>query len=58
MEKSPFGGFSWLHKQICAERSFAHTAEADGASSCEGYFVHWRGLSGLGSSTVTGRKPK
>lgn len=58
MAKSPFGGFSWLHNQTCAESSLVHTAGADGASSCEVYFVCWRGLNGLDLSTVTGREIK
>lgn len=56
MEKSPCGGFSWLHSQACAVCSLVHTDGADGASSCEGYFAHWHGPSGLGWLTVIGRK--
>ena len=56
MEKSPSGGFSWLHSSTCAEQWFAHTAGAGGASSCGGYSVRWRAQNGSGWLTVTGRE--
>lgn len=52
LKRSPYGGSSWLQSRTCAGYLFAHTAGAGGASSCEGYFVHSRELSGSGLSTV------
>lgn len=47
VERSPSGGFSWLHVGAYAGSSLVHTAEDGGASSCGGCFARWRGPNGL-----------